>query len=275
MEEMIQKTVNFLKSKIPFVPKAGIILGTGLNGLADQVENPIAISYEDIPGFVVSTAPSHQGKLIAGQISSVPVIVFQGRFHYYEGWNMEQVTYPVRVLKALGVDTLMVTNASGSLNPQFTPGSLILLSDHINMMGINPLIGKNRDEFGERFPSMNEPYNKTLSGFAKEIAEQNGISLREGVYCAVTGPSLETSAECKMFASFGADLVGMSTVPEVIVAVHCRMKVLAISVVTNLSNIFHSEAHSQEEIRENAQKASANLQLIIKQTLKKMDKEGD
>lgn len=272
MEELIQKTADYLKSRIKNKPVAGVILGTGLNALADQVEDPLVIPYEEIPGFVTSTAPSHQGRLISGTINQVPVIVYQGRFHFYEGWNMQQVTYPVRVLKALGVSCLFVTNAAGSLNPDFTPGKLVMLNDHINMMGTNPLIGKNYDLFGERFPSMNEPYSHELTGYARQIAHDHNIDIKEGVYCAVTGPSLETKAECRMFASLGADLVGMSTVPEVIVAIHSGLKVLAISVVTNLSNIFHSEPHSQEEIRDNAMKASAHLQLIIKETLKKINK---
>lgn len=268
----MNETIQFIKSKISFTPFAGIILGTGLNALAQEVDVELEIPYEEIPGFVRSTAPSHQGKLIAGKINDVPVIMFQGRFHFYEGYTMDQVTYPIRILKLLGAQYLFLTNAAGSLNPQFTPGSLVMLEDHINFMGTNPLIGPNLDEFGERFPSVNEPYNKEACQIALSIAEQHQIKLNQGVYCAVTGPSLETKAECKMFASLGADLVGMSTVPEVIVGLHSGLKVLAISVVTNLSNIFHSEAHSQEEIRDNAQKASAHLILIIKETIKELNR---
>ncbi len=272
MQTTIHQTVSFLKNKIPFTPLAGIILGTGLNALASEIEKGIEIPYEEIPGFVKSTAPSHQGKLIAGYISEVPVIMLQGRFHYYEGYQMTQVTFPVRVMKLMGIEYLFVTNAAGSLNPKMTPGCLVMLSDHINMMGTNPLIGSNWEEFGERFPSMNEPYNHELQDIARNFAQAKGILLQEGVYCAVSGPSLETKAECKLFASLGADLVGMSTVPEVIVAVHAGLKVLGISVVTNLSNIFHNEAHSQEEIRENALKASEHLIEIIKNTIKELNK---
>lgn len=272
MQTKILQTVDYLKTKLTVIPKIAIILGTGLNDIANQVQNQICIPYENIPGFVKSTAPSHQGQLIVGEINNVPIIMLQGRFHYYEGYNMEQVTYPVRVFAKLGVKYLFVTNASGSLNPIYTPGSLVMLEDHINMMGTNPLIGKNWDEFGERFPSMNEPYSLKLQEIALNIAQNNNIHLHKGVYCAVSGPSLETKAECKLFASLGADLVGMSTVPEVIVGVHSGLSILAISVVTNLSNIFHCNAHSQEEIRENAQRASSNLIKIIKETIKELDK---
>ena len=267
MISKMNETVHYLKSKIPFEPQIGIILGTGLNDLAAAVEQSIEIPYNEIPGFVKSTAPSHQGKLIAGYISDMPLLMLQGRFHFYEGYNMQEVTYPIRIFKLLGVKYLFVTNAAGSLNPAMKPGSLVMLSDHINMMGTNPLIGLNMDDFGERFPSMHEPYSLILQDIARSFSKSNNIDLYEGVYCAVTGPSLETKAECKLFASLGADLVGMSTVPEVIVAKHSNMDVLAISVVTNLSNIFHSEAHSQEEIRDNAKKASVNLIKIIKNIL--------
>jgi purine-nucleoside phosphorylase len=210
------------------------------------------------------------------------VIVFKGRYHFYEGYSMQQVVYPVRIARLLGVKYLFVTNAAGSLNFEFKPGNLVRISDHINMMGTNPLIGNNTlaspvmidgsevYEFGERFPSMHAPYNKDLSDLADQIAKENNISLQNGVYCAVTGPMLETKAECLMLKGLGADLVGMSTVPEVITAIHCGLKVLAVSVVTNLSNIFHSGAHSQEEIRENADKASRNLLLLIKNVLGKL-----
>ncbi|HOE91888.1 MAG TPA: purine-nucleoside phosphorylase [Candidatus Cloacimonadota bacterium] len=270
MQQKINETISFLKHKISINPLVGIILGTGLNDLATEVENKIEILYEDIPGFVRSTAPSHQGKLIAGTISGMPILMLQGRFHFYEGYTMEQVTYPIRVFKKLGIKYLFVTNAAGSLNPTMRPGNLVLLNDHINMMGTNPLIGKNLDEYGERFPSMNEPYDNELQSIACSFAETQNIDMQQGVYCAVTGPSLETKAECKLFASLGADLVGMSTVPEVIVAVHSGLKVLAISVVTNLSNIFHDQAHSQEEIRDNAKIASNNLINIIKHIINEL-----
>jgi purine-nucleoside phosphorylase len=276
------KSVEYLKSKIGIEPKCAIILGTGLSALADSVTDKVEILYEDIPGFVRSTAPSHKGLLIAGKLGNVPVLVFNGRFHYYEGYTMSQVVYPVRVARLLGVKTLFVTNAAGSLNIDLEPGDLVRIKDHINFMGNNPLIGSTQldeevmidgvmtDEFGERFPSMHNPYHKDLEKIALIASKDTGVSYKEGVYVAVSGPMLETKAECIMLKSLGADLVGMSTVPEVIAAVHCGMKVFAMSVVTNLSNIFHSNAHTQEEIRENAGKAGQNLIKLIKYMCKEV-----
>jgi purine-nucleoside phosphorylase len=273
---MINETVKFLQEKIPFTPRCAIILGTGLTALANEVQETIEIPYQEIPGFVNSTAPGHRGVLIAGKINGKPVLVFNGRFHYYEGYTMAEVVYPVRVARLLGVQNLFVTNAAGSLNIQFEAGDLIRIKDHINLMGSNPLIGSNilseticiddveTNEFGERFPSMHSPYHKDLIQLATIVSRDRGVTYKEGVYAAVSGPSLETKAECMMLQKLGADLVGMSTVPEVIAAVHCGMKVFAMSVVTNLSNIFHSNPHSQEEIRENANKASKSLLTLIK-----------
>ncbi|RLC51451.1 MAG: purine-nucleoside phosphorylase [Candidatus Cloacimonadota bacterium] len=266
--EKIEKTKNFIESKIDFQPQLGIILGTGLNSIAEIVENQVKISYKEIPGFAESTAPSHQGRLILGKINGKNIVVMQGRFHFYEGYSMSEVTFPIRVFKALGVSTLIVTNAAGSLNENLQPGDIVLIKDHINLMGTNPLIGKNYKELGERFPSMNEPYSAALRELSRQIAFQNAFSLQEGVYAAVTGPSLETKSECLMMQKLGADLVGMSTVPEVIVAIHSKIEVLGISVVTNLSNIFHSQAHSQEEIRENADKAREKMEILILNIIK-------
>jgi purine-nucleoside phosphorylase len=273
---MINETVKYLQDKIPFTPRCAIILGTGLSALACEVQEPIEIPYAEIPGFVSSTAPGHRGVLIAGKLNSKPVLVFNGRFHFYEGYTMAEVVYPVRVARLLGVQNLFVTNAAGSLNIQFEAGDLIRIKDHINLMGTNPLIGCNTlseticidgvetNEFGERFPSMHSPYHKDLVQLATVVSRDRGVTYKEGVYAAVSGPSLETKAECMMIQKLGADIVGMSTVPEVIAAVHCGMKVFAMSVVTNLSNIFHSNPHSQEEIRENANKASKSLLTLIK-----------
>lgn len=259
----MQNTISYIQNKINFTPKVGIILGTGLNSLADMVENPIVIPYSEIPGFKVSTAPSHAGKLVLGHINNTPVVLMQGRLHYYEGHAMQDIMFPVRVMAKLGIKALFVTNAAGSLRQHLTPGSLVILKDHINFMGTNPLIGKNDEEFGERFPSMHEPYNLKLIDKAFEIAEKNQIALHKGVYIAVSGPTLETKSESLMLQGFGADVVGMSTVPETIAAVHAGVNVFAVSVVTNYSNIFHSERHTQEEIRENAAKAKQNLIKII------------
>jgi len=262
-----KETTQWLGAKLPEIPKAGIILGTGLGSLTEMLENKIIIPYEEIPGFRKSTAPSHAGNLIFGILSGKPVLCMQGRFHFYEGYTMQQVVFPVRVIAALGTKILIVTNASGSLRKDFEPADIVMLTDHINFMGTNPLIGINEEEQGERFPSLNIPYSERIHASVKEIAENNNIRLKWGVYLAVSGPSLETKAECAMFARMGADLVGMSTVPEVITARHSGMEVLGISVVTNYSNLFHNLAHSQEEIRHNADKAAADLKTIIGQLI--------
>jgi len=262
-----QHTAQWLLAKLPEPPVAGIILGTGLGPLAEMLQNKITIPYETIPGFVKSTAPSHAGNLLFGYLSGKPVILFQGRFHFYEGYSMAQVVFPVRVLASMQVKTLIVTNASGSLRQDFEPGDIVILTDHINFMGTNPLIGENDVSLGERFPSMNLQYSAAMHSLLKEIAQQHQIKLQWGVYLAVTGPSLETKAECAMFAKLGADLVGMSTVPEVIVARHAGMQVLGISIVTNYSNLFHDLAHSQEEIRANANQATAQLKLLISELI--------
>jgi purine-nucleoside phosphorylase len=260
-------TANWLREKFPETPAAGIILGTGLSPLADMLTDSIPIDYSLIPGFVRSTSPSHIGRLLFGYLEGKPVLCFQGRFHFYEGYTMEQVVFPIRVMAAMGVKLLIVTNASGSLREDYSPGALVIIEDHINFMGTNPLIGKNEDELGERFPSMNLPYSPRIHEKVKTIAAQHNIPLKWGVYIAVTGPSLETKAECAMFVRLGADVVGMSTIPEVITARHCGMEVFGISVVTNYSNLFHSKAHSQEDIRENAGKASDYLKTLISELL--------
>lgn len=263
MSSSYSQTAQWLRHKLPKLPKVAIILGTGLNDIAEKGSILLSMPYADIPGFVGSTAPSHKGNLILGELGGKTVLYLQGRFHYYEGHPMSAVVFPTRVLASLGVKTLIVTNASGSLREGFTPGSIVLLKDHINHMGTNPLIGQNDESLGERFPSMNDPYDPEYLKMCVAIAAKRQITLQQGVYIAVTGPSLETRAECSAFAVWGADLVGMSTVPEVIAARHAGMKVLALSIVTNYSNLFHKQAHSQEEIRANAAKASEDLMAII------------
>jgi len=270
MLNKIDNAVHFLREKINFKTEIALILGTGLNTIAEIIKNPIIISYSEIPGFPVSTAPMHKGKLIVGNIQNKEIIIMQGRLHFYEGYSMNDVVFPIRVLKGLGVKKLILTNASGSLNKELLPGDLILIEDHINLMGTNPLIGENFEELGPRFPSMNEPYDKKMRDIAISISKENNFDLKTGVYVAVSGPSLETKAECLMMVKMGADLVGMSTVPEVIVGIHSGMKILAISAVTNLSNIFHSEPHTQEEINKNAAKARINLENLIINLIKKI-----
>jgi len=264
MLSQLENAAEYVNSRLKFSTETALILGTGLNSLADKLQEKIEIPYAEIPAMPVSTAPSHLGKLVAGFWDGRPLIILQGRLHYYEGYSMQQITFSIRLLKALGIKKVIITNAAGSLNKNMLPGQLVLLEDHINFMGNNPLIGKHDAKLGDRFPSMNQPYDLSLLARAEEIAAKNDFSTQRGVYLAVSGPSFETRAECQMFASWGADLVGMSTVPEVIVAAQARLQVLGISVVTNLSNIFHSQAHSQAEVLENALKAKQNLEILLK-----------
>ncbi len=263
MNAAYRQTAEWLKQRLPEVPKVAVILGTGLNGLAERGRIETKLPYSEIPGFANSTAPSHKGNLILGALGGKKILYLQGRFHFYEGHPMSAVVFPTRVLASLGINTLIVTNASGSLREELVPGSIVMLSDHINNMGANPLVGENDEELGERFPSLNQPYDPQYGDLCEEIARLRGIKIHRGVYIAVSGPSLESRAECAAFANWGADLVGMSTVPEVIAARHAGMKVLAFSVVTNYSNLFHDEAHSQAEIRANADLASDHLVTLI------------
>jgi purine-nucleoside phosphorylase len=229
----IQAAVAAIRKRNPLKPEAAIILGTGLGGLATEMKIETAIPYGEIPGFPLSTVESHSGRLLLGSLGGRQVVAMQGRFHRYEGYSLRQVTFPVRVLHALGAPLLIVSNACGGMNPLWAPGDLMLISDHINFLGDNPLIGPNDDRLGPRFPDMSEPYDAGLRAVAREVARKDGIVLREGVYVAVTGPCLETRAEYRMLRGMGADVVGMSTVPEVIVAVHEGMKALGISIITD------------------------------------------
>lgn len=233
MLETITETVSFIESKINFKPEYGIILGTGLGGLVNEMEVKYTLPYETIPNFPVSTVESHHGKLIFGFLGNKKVVCMQGRFHYYEGYTMEQVTFPVRVMKFLGIKSLFVSNASGGLNPDFEVGDIMIIDDHINLLP-NPLIGKNYDELGPRFPDMSAPYDHHLIDKAMELASTLNIKVRKGCYVAVTGPSLETPKEYTYLRIIGADTVGMSTIPEVIVARHMHLKCFAISIITDL-----------------------------------------
>lgn len=214
-------------------PRVGIVLGTGLGRLASEMDVKATVPYTDLPGFPLATVESHSGRLLLGSLAGVPVVVLQGRFHRYEGYTLQQVTFPIRVLGRLGIDALIVTGASGGMNPLWSPGDLVLLDDHINLLGDNPLVGPNLDALGPRFPDMSEPYDPALQRLAQDVALRRGLPLRRGVYVAVVGPNLETRAEYRMLRALGADVVGMSTVPEVIVARHMGIRVLGLSIVTD------------------------------------------
>ena len=231
--DRIQEATGVVRRRTKLRPDVAIVLGTGLGGLAAEIEVEAAIPYEDIPGFPLSTVESHAGRLLLGRLGQRPVVAMQGRFHRYEGYDLAAVTFPVRVMQALGARVLFVSNACGGMNPLWSPGDLVLLSDHINLLGDNPLIGANDDRLGPRFPDMSAPYDPELRALARATALELGITLREGVYVAVPGPNLETRSEYRMLRMMGADVVGMSTVPEVIVAVHAGMRTLGISIITD------------------------------------------
>jgi purine-nucleoside phosphorylase len=233
LRQHIDEALTFLRTKTPMQPEVGIILGTGLGGLAKEITPEIVVDYEDIPYFPVSTVESHHGRLIFGTLGKKKVVAMQGRFHYYEGYTLKQVTFPVRVMKFLGVRRLLISNAAGGMNPRYRKGSIMVIADHINLLGDNPLIGPNDDALGPRFPDMSEPYSRRLITLAEEVALGMKIRTERGVFVAVPGPNLETRAEYRFLRFIGADAVGMSTVPEVIVAVHMGVEVLGFSIITD------------------------------------------
>ena len=231
--ERVQTAAEVVRGRATLRPEVGIILGTGLGGLAEEIAVEATIPYQEIPGFPLSTVESHAGRLLLGRLANRPVVAMQGRFHRYEGYGLGEVTFPVRVMRALGAEILIVSNACGGMNPLWSPGDLVLLSDHINLLGDNPLVGPNDERLGPRFPDMSAPYDPELRALARAAAVELGITLREGVYVAVPGPNLETRAEYRMLRGMGADVVGMSTVPEVIVAAHAGMRTVGISIITD------------------------------------------
>lgn len=271
MFEKIKSTAQFLKDKTNFIPEVGIILGSGLGGLVKSIDVKYSFDYSEIPDFPVSTVEGHDGKLIFGILGGKNVIAMQGRFHYYEGYPMQQVTFPVRVMKLMGVNTLFLSNAAGGLNPAFEVGDLMIIRDHINLFPENPLRGKNIDELGTRFPEMSQTYNAELIARAKKIARENKIKFQSGVYIGSPGPTLETPAEYNMFRLLGADSTGMSTVPEVIVARHAGMECFGISVITNLAKPADSDKPtSHEEVQNVAQIAEQNMTLIFIEMIKSL-----
>jgi purine-nucleoside phosphorylase len=264
----IQTAAQFLKGKYEKTPKIGLILGSGLGVLADEIEQPVKIAYNDIPDFPVSTVEGHAGQLVFGRIHEIEVVAMQGRFHFYEGYSFDKVTFPVRVMKELGVEILIVTNAAGGVNESFSPGDLMIITDHINNMGTNPLIGPNDSRLGVRFPDMSEAYNKELRVLAKQISEQLNISTQEGVYVGNTGPTYETPAEVRMIRTLGGDAVGMSTVPEVIVARHAGMKVMGISCISNMAAGILDQPLNHEEVIETTERVKANFLGFVKELIK-------
>ena len=266
MLERIQETAAFLKGRMHTQPETAIILGTGLGSLVHEITDKYEISYEDIPNFPVSTVEGHCGKLIFGKLGDKDIMAMQGRFHFYEGYAMTEVTFPVRVMHELGIRTLFVSNAAGGMNPDFEIGDLMIITDHINFFPEHPLRGKNIN-YGPRFPDMSEAYDRTLIARAKKIASQKGITLREGIYIGTQGPTYETPAEYRMFARWGADAVGMSTVPEVIVANHCGMKVFGISVITDLGVEGKIVEVSHEDVQRAADAAQPRMTAIMREMI--------
>jgi purine-nucleoside phosphorylase len=232
--ERVEESLAAVRAQFHGTAQVGIILGTGLGGVARHIEDPIVIEYGDIPHFPLSTVESHAGRLLCGTLAGRTVVAMQGRFHRYEGYTLQQASFPVRVLHALGARTLVVSNVSGGLDPAWAAGDVMLLTDHLNLLGDNPLVGPNDERLGPRFPDMSQPYDAALRALAEDVARDAGITLRQGVYAALSGPSLETRAEYRMLRTLGADAVGMSTVPEVIVAVHAGMRVLGLSIITDM-----------------------------------------
>ncbi len=267
MLSQIKNTTSFIRNKIPFDPEVGIVLGSGLGGLVDRIGIEAALDYRDIPGFPVSTVEGHAGKLIFGTLGGRRVVAMQGRFHYYEGYTPQQVVFPIRVLKMLGIRTLIVSNAAGGVNPDFHTGDVMVITDHINLLP-NPLIGPNIDELGPRFPDMSEPYSRRLIALADEVASSLGLSLQHGCYLGNTGPSYETRKEYGFYRTIGADAVGMSTTPEVIAACHMSLPVFGLSVITNMGLEGHKATH--EEVQREGKRAQQTMTRLIEGLLEKM-----
>jgi len=270
LRQHIDEALAFLSTKTTIQPGIGIVLGTGLGGLAQEIRPEVVVEYENIPHFPVSTVESHHGRLIFGRLGNKQVVAMQGRFHYYEGYTMRQVTFPVRVMKLLGVHTLLICNAAGGMNPQFHKGAIMILTDHINLLGGNPLIGPNDDTMGPRFPDMSEPYSRSLIALAEQVALDLKIRTERGVFVAVPGPNLETRAEYRFLRLIGADAVGMSTVPEVIVAVHMGLRVLGFSIITDECFPDALQPANVGEIIEVAMNTEPKLTAIMKGVVEKL-----
>ena len=268
--ERIQESAEYIKSKINNTPEIGLILGSGLGVLGDEIENPVIIKYDEIPNFPVSTVEGHSGQLVIGNLEGKFVIAMQGRFHFYEGYSMETVTFPVRVMKELGVKTVIVTNAAGGANKDFKPGDLMIIKDHINLSGNHPLIGPNDNRLGVRFPDMSTAYTSKDRELAKECAKELGIEVQEGVYTFFSGPTYETPAEIRFAQTIGSDAVGMSTVPEVIVARHSGLDVVGISCITNMAAGILDQPLNHEEVIETTQKVKSEFLSLVKSIVNKL-----
>ena len=269
MWEQVQETVNYIKEKTNFIPEYGVILGSGLGSFTDDIQVAFTLPYNEIPNFPVSTVEGHKGALVFGTIGDKKVVAMQGRFHFYEGYSMKEVTFPVRVMKYIGVEKLVVSNASGGVNPNYSVGDIVIIKDHINFMPEHPLRGKNDERFGPRFVNMSEPYSKNMMGKAKELAQNLNIEVKDGVYLGLQGPTFETLSEYRMVKNVGADCVGMSTVPEVIVARHMDMECFGLSVITDMGDEENIEEVNHAEVLKAAEKAEPKMRDLIKELILK------
>jgi len=267
MWDKVQETVSYIKEKVNFTPEFGVILGSGLGGFTNDIVIEYTLPYEEIPNFPVSTVQGHKGALVFGTIGSKKVVAMQGRFHFYEGYSMKEVTFPVRVMKYLGIEKLIVSNASGGVNPKYKVGSIVIIKDHINFMPEHPLRGKNDERFGPRFVNMSQPYSVEMIGKAKTIAQELGVEIHDGIYLGLQGPTFETLAEYKMVKILGADCVGMSTVPEVIVARHMDLETFGVSIITDMGDEENIVSISHDEVLEAAKSAEPHLRRLIRELI--------
>lgn len=267
----INKAVDYINEKVETKPVIGLILGSGLGVLADEINNKVVINYSDIPGFPTSTVAGHKGQLVFGELEGKQVVAMQGRFHYYEGYSMDLVTLPVRVMRGLGVETVIVTNAAGGVNETYQAGDLMMITDQINLFGTNPLIGPNDEGLGVRFPDMSRAYSRELLELGRQVAKEKDMKIREGIYAGNTGPAYETPAEVRMLRTLGADAVGMSTVPEVIVAKHSNMEVFGVSCISNMAAGILDQPLTHEEVMETTEKVKSEFLTFIKEIVKRME----
>lgn len=272
LAERAQASADFLTSRITESPRIAMILGSGLGAIGDQLDDPTFIDYGDIPHFPVSGVEGHKGRLVFGKLEGVAVVVMQGRSHFYEGWTMQEVTFPVRAFHLMGIDHLVVTNSAGGIKSDYAPGDLMIISDHINFTGVNALHGPNEDAFGPRFPDMSDPYAKELRELLRAVASERGIEVKEGVYAGVAGPAYETPAEVRMLRTLGGDAVGMSTVPEVTVANHCGMKVAGISCITNYAAGLSDTKLHHDEVKETADRVRETFTGLVRGLIEAMGK---